>query len=139
MKKAWIIALCLIPTIAMTQSTEIVSIDKRLYDVFEKNYLERLQVNNSFLIQYYNFYLDHSYKIIDVPEGKGSRDFKEVKIKQLKNLKKVNILKIQQNQGLVRDQNSYLYYRIKKTNKLLVLLPEKEFAKMLNQHLGRTY
>lgn len=139
MKKAWIIALLVIPTIVMAQAQpveRIVSIDDRLYDVFERDYLERLQVVNPFLLQYYTFFLDHSYKIVDMPEGKDYSDLKEVTIKRIK---KLNILKLQKEEQLVRNADAYVYYRIKKTNKLLVLLPEKEFIKMLNQHLGRTY
>lgn len=117
---------------AFSQTT--VEIDERLYDVFDAKYLETLQEKNPFLIQYYNFYLDNAYQIAPIAEGKEA-NFKTVEIEDVTSF---NILKIQQDQSLTRSYEQQTYYKIKGKNKLLILRSEKDFARRLNQHLGRT-
>ena len=86
------------------------------------------------MVEYYNFFLDHSYKILPNPPKK-QLDLPKVIIKDLKNF---NILAIQRQQNLKRGWKSPTYYEIENTDKILVLIPEKEFTQKLNQHLGRT-
>lgn len=108
-------------------------IDKRLYDVFDATHLKNLQQKTPFNIHYYNFFLDNSYQIVSLAKDK-SIDTKSIMIPDLNN---INILKLQKQYALKRAYDRPTYYKITNTNKLLVFLPEKEFIKKLNQHLGR--
>lgn len=112
---------------------ESVAIDNRLYDVFEATHLKSLQEKSPFHLAYYNYYLDHGYKIVELAAGKTST-YPEIKIKKLDNL---NILKLQNDLGLKRAYDQPTFYTIKGENKLLVLSAEKDFIKELNQYLGR--
>jgi len=44
--------------------------DKRLYQILDKSYIEQLESQQSELIVYYNYYLDHAYYIIDLKQEK---------------------------------------------------------------------
>ena len=111
-----------------------ISIDKRLYEVFDVTFLDNLKEKNPFHLQYYNFFLDNGYSVIDLPAGKKS-SYPEVKIDDLSNF---NILKIQNEQQLKRSYEEPTVYKIKGSNQFLMLRSEKEFIKMLNEHLGRS-
>lgn len=110
-------------------------IDKRLYDVFEADFLEALQRLSPSQLQYYNFFLDNIYEIKELPEGKTST-YPTVEIADLDN---INILKLINDLELKRDYNSPTIYLIANTNKLLVLISEKEFVKKFNTATGRTH
>ena len=57
-----ILVLCLtLVTSLFSQNTNKVIPDSRLYQCFEKSYVDNLLMNNPEKIAYYNFYLDHSY------------------------------------------------------------------------------
>ena len=57
-----ILVLCLtLVTSLFSQNTNKVIPDSRLYQCFEKSYVDNLLKNNPEKIAYYNFYLDHSY------------------------------------------------------------------------------
>ncbi|MGB0861652.1 MAG: hypothetical protein ACPG19_02700 [Saprospiraceae bacterium] len=110
-----------------------IPIDQRLYDVFDGDFLKKLQADKSFHLQYYNFSLDNSYQIIEIPKEKNMK-LPKVKIKDLD---KINILKLQKEQKLTKSLDSPTYYQIKGSNKVLMIRSEKDFAKRLNKHLGR--
>jgi len=57
-------------SIAQSNSKEIVNIDKRLFDVYEKDYLTTLQSANPNLLLRWSYYLDHAYYITDFPKEK---------------------------------------------------------------------
>lgn len=108
--------------------------DPRLYDVLTHVEVSKLLSNNPYMVEYYNYFLDHSYKILPTPKQK-KLDLPTVIIKDLKNF---NILSVQRKQHLKRGWKSPTYYQIENTNKILVLIPEKEFTHKLNVHLGRS-
>jgi hypothetical protein len=110
-----------------------ISIDERLYDVFDATFLKKLQADKSFHLHYYNFSLDNSYEIIEIPKEKNMK-LPKVKIKDLS---KINILKLQQEQKLTKSYDTPTYYQIKGSDKFLMIRSEKDFIKRLNQHLGR--
>ena len=137
MKKVFFIGFILtLPlfTFAQNESTTT-TIDKRLYEVFEAEFLESLQSQSPSQLQYYNFFLDNIYEIKDLPKGKNS-NYPTVAIP---NLKHINILKLINDLQLKRDYNSPTIYSIANTNKLLILIPEKEFVKKFNEATGRTH
>lgn len=135
MKNLFILLLLSFPIWAMAQQNTPPTADARLYDVFEANHIERLQEKNPYLINYYNYFLDHAYQIVDFPAGKNDQ-FPTVEIEDLENF---NIIAIQKEQHLKRGGNHPTYYKIANANKLLIFYAETYFTKKLNQHLGRTY
>ena len=62
--------------------------DERLYEVYEKDYVDGLVNDNPFLIKRWNFYLDNSYRIIKDVEGKQV-DYPSIEIENTEN---INIL-----------------------------------------------
>lgn len=134
MEKTLIIYLLLFsPLLLIGQSETTPTIDSRLYDVFDADFLETLQEKAPSQIQYYNFFLDNVYHIEALPNGKTTQ-YEAVTIDDLDN---INILKIINEQQLKRDYNHMTFYKIANTNKILVLLSEKAFAKKFNLHTGR--
>lgn len=109
------------------------TIDQRLYEVFEVDFLERLQSKSPSQLQYYNFFLDNIYEIKELAEGKTTT-YPEIVIKDLDH---INILKLINDLKLKRDYNSPTIYLIANTNQLLILIPEKEFVKKFNEATGR--
>ena len=83
-----VITLCL-PLFLLGQTEKVVA-DERLHEVFETTYLDGLVKENPFLIQRWNYYLDHAYYITEDPKME-KHDYPTVKIEDLKNF---NILKI---------------------------------------------
>ncbi len=136
MKKVLFITLLLtVPLLSMAQSVpSLPTIDERLYEVFDKDFLKKMQVENPFYIQYHNFLLDNVYTISELPKDKTS-NYEEVEIKDLKHL---NILKVINQAGLKRDYHYTTFYKIAHTNKLLVLLSERELVKRYNEHFSKT-
>jgi hypothetical protein len=134
MKKVLIVFMILsLPLLTIAQSEMKPEIDKRLYEVFEADFLEKMQIEKPHFIQYQNFYLDNSYETIDFPKGKTS----EYPIIEIDNLENLNIIQLK-NKGLIKTSQDYPnFYLIKDTDKVLMILSNKDFVKKLNQHLGR--
>lgn len=107
--------------------------DPRLYDALSQAEVQEMLEKNPFLIQYYNYFLDHSYKIIAKPKS-NQLDFPSVVIS---NMQDFNILVVKKKQKLKRNWENQTYYSIKGTDKVLVFISEREFTQKLNEHLGR--
>ena len=121
-------------SIAQKNSVDQVEIDKRLFDVYEKEYLINLQTKNPNLLLRWAFYLDNAYYITDFPKDKGNPNFDEVIIADLENL---NILLLEKEQRLTREFKKRVKYKIKGSDKVLVYYSGEEFNQKLNEHLGR--
>lgn len=107
--------------------------DARLYEVWTAEEIAHKVESSPFVIAYYNYFLDHAYKIVTAPTAKVI-ELPEVEIG---NLSKFNILAIQQQQNLKRRIKHPTYYKIANTDKILVLLSEREFTQKLNKYLRR--
>ena len=118
------------------QQTDKLHIDSRLYAVYEKDYLEKVLIEDPFLIHRWNFYLDNAFFISDNPLSKDS-DVKSYPSVSVDNLEQINILKLESEQNLKHDFYLETIYKIKNTNKYLVYLPGKDFVEKLNAHLKR--
>lgn len=132
MQKLIIIFLIASPALLSAQNNSI-SIDERLYDVFEDDFLKRMQAETPAMLEYYNFFLNHAYQIETLYADKES-NYDEV---QIDDLTTINILKVIKEQSLHRDYVHQSIYRIKNTDKILVLVSEKELIKKFNQETGR--
>ncbi len=107
--------------------------DPRLYEALSDGEITEMLSKNPFLIQYYNYFLDHSYKIIEQPKS-ANLDLPEVDIS---NIDKFNILVVKKEQKLKREWGTQTYYEIKGTNKVLVFISEKEFTQKLNKYIKK--
>jgi len=135
MRKVLIIfmTLCL-PLITIAQNETKPEIDKRLYEVFEADFLEKMQQEKPHFIQFQNFYLDNSYEIVDFPEGKTS----EYPIIVIEDLENINIIALKNQDAFKTNQDYPNFYIIKDSGKMLMILSNKAYIKKLNQYLGRT-
>jgi len=120
-----------ISLLAQKNTSTEVSPDARLIEAYGKEYVERLQEQQPFLIKRWNYYLDHAYYIADESEEKAG-DYPTVEIE---NLKSLNILKLEKEQKISRDWDLPKAYKIGDTGKLLVYYSGKTFVQKLNEHL----
>lgn len=139
MKKKFILGLFFfgsIFTFAMAQAPAHthISIDPRLYEAFDSQHLENLVTENPFLIQRWNYYLDNSWYLDDLPPEKESAEYPSVNIEDIEN---INILVLEREQQLRRDWDRRIIYRITGHQKVLVFYSGKEFTEKLNEHLNR--
>lgn len=121
------------PNATTFQNARNVKPDARLYEALSDAEIAEMQSKNPFLISYYNYFLDHSYKIIDQPQN-TKLDLPKVIIP---NLNTFNILVLKKDQKLKREWATQTYYEIEGTKKVLVFISEREFTQKLNKHLGR--
>ncbi len=118
---------------AQTVTNSSVEPDSRLYDVYESTYIDQLLTANPFLIQRWNFYLDHAYDVIEEVSAKTT-EYPSITISDIEH---INILLLEKQQGLTHDFDHPTVYRISNTNKLLVYKPGKEFNELLKAHLKK--
>ena len=107
--------------------------DPRLFDALSKTEIAEMQAKNPFLIQYYNYFLDHSYKIMNKPTNNQLN----LPVVDIPNLNNFNILVLKKEQKLKRTWERQTYYTIKGTDKVLVFISEKEFTQKLNKFVGK--
>lgn len=117
--------------------TSSINIDSRLYDVFEKDYLEKVRVEDPFLIQRWHFYLDNAFFISDTSLDKNSTDatVAEHPSVQIAHLDQINILKLEKEQNLKHDFYTETIYKIAGTDKFLVYFAGKDFVEKFNTHM----
>lgn len=101
--------------------------DERLLAKFSEDRINELKVEQPQIIDYYTYYLDHSYEIVD--EATSGKSFKSDKIVKIKDLDSFNILEL----GLTMDRSSAKIYKIKGTDKYLRLFSNQEFVLGYNQ------
>lgn len=127
------ITIILLSSFTIIQPNSKTTPDPRLYEALSENEISEMSSKNPFLIQYYNYFLDHSYKIIEQPK---SVNLKLPKV-AISNIKDFNILLIKKEQKLRREWGTQTYYEIKGTNKVLVFISEKEFTQKLNKYINK--
>lgn len=130
-----LVVLLPISIVAQTQpAANPIQIDTRLYEVFEKDYLETVKKDDPFFIHRWNFYLDNAFFISDNPLSKDgdNQDYPSVSITDLT---KINILKIEEEQNLKHDFNTATIYKIKGTGKYLVYIAGRHFVEKFNDYL----
>lgn len=123
-------------TSLFSQNSNKVTPDPRLYQCFEKTYIDNLLVNNPEMIAYYNYYLDHSYYVASLKAEKEvtgkdihnvekkSKDgnITNVKFSETKyNAKTFNVLKYNFETGYLLAPN----YIWKEAGIVIVFYPEK--------------
>ncbi len=132
MKHFLIMCFFSLPVLGISQSSQV-KIDERLFEVFDKAYLDNLQTANPFLIHRWNYYLDNAYYIAEDVKT-VQHDYPDVVIDDLKQF---NVFLLEKEQGIKGAYQQEVAYRINGTNKVLVYYAAKDFTAKLNKHLGR--
>lgn len=97
--------------------------DERLLEKFSEERIKSLTEDQPAVIEYWTYYLDHSYMIVDGDAtGKLLASGETIKIKNMDNF---NILKY----DIHMDRSKRKTYSIAGTNSYLVLLSNDEFSK----------
>lgn len=92
--------------------------DARLLAVYDKTYLENLQSHNPMLLLRWQYYLDHAYTVLDWPVEKG--DIRALPLVNIADVKKINILALEQTQPLYRDWDKPVFFRINDSQQVLM-------------------
>jgi hypothetical protein len=129
--------LCANAAIAQNSNSVSKTPDARLSQVYDADYLQRLQTLQPDFLQRLNYYLDNSYSIVAQPEGKSVEHF--VTIEMPANRADFNIFKMEREQKVQRLKSSPVYFRIANSTDILCLLSEDEFVKKFNTATGRVY
>lgn len=128
-------------SIAQTQKTPIVP-DPRVIEVFGQETVTFYLENNPSIIQYYNFFLENSYSIQDMPQEKMGelQNIPELKLKENfqtdvidyteKGLENLNIMKF----DFQIDPNVGPIFRLGNTNRLIIFLSGKEIQNLYNKY-----
>lgn len=102
--------------------------DKRLLSKFSEERVFELQKTQPQIIDYWTYYLDHSYQIID---GKATgKTFLTDESLKIKNMDSFNVLDL----GITMDRSAAKIYKINGTDKYLRLLSNDEFVRSFNSH-----
>ncbi len=118
--------------LSLAQNTqESVVPDERLFQVYEKEYIDGLVNENPFLIKRWNFYLDNAFYVTDEVIEKNN-NFPTVVIS---NINTINILLLEKEHKIQKDWDKLMAYKIVGTDKLLVYYAGKDFTKSLKKYL----
>ena len=132
--KKWLLLpflFCSLFTVAQ-DATKTVVPDERLYEVYERDYVDGLVSENPFLVKRWNFYLDNAFYITDEVVEKNT-GFPSVTLSDIKN---INILLLEKEQKLERDWDKQMVYKIRDTNKILVYYSGKNFTESFKKYLA---
>jgi hypothetical protein len=133
MKKKLLVLLGILPMLMSAQNQPIkTSIDPRIYAVYGHEYVNRIAHTNPFLIQYWTFYLDHAFAVMDIPVEKEDDKSMHPVIK-VSNLEQINILQLEKDLQIKPNWDRLSIYRIQNTEKLLVYYPVDNFVRELNE------
>ncbi len=120
-----------IPFFSFAQNAPIP--DERLYEAYDRDYVDGLVKDNPFLIKRWNFYLDHAYHVVDEIAEKNN-DYPEIVVA---NPDEINILLLEKELRLQRDWDKPMIYKIRDAEKLLVYHAGKDFTKALNEFMAK--
>jgi hypothetical protein len=122
---------------------EKIATDPRIIEVFGQETVDFYLENKPSVIQYYNFFLENSYSIEEMPQEKmeGLQTLPELTLKNKfqtdlvdyteKGLENLNIMKYE----LKIDSNIGPIYRLGNTNKIIIFLSGKEIQNLYNKYL----
>lgn len=146
MKKLFIVITSLfLMSISYAQTNTNVP-DQRLIDALGQESVDFYLKNDPSLIGYYNFFLNYSYKIVDMPEPKMDQ-LDQIPVMKLKEkfitefedfseagLQKLNIMKYEIN---IHPLNGAMY-RLGNTAKLIIFYSGKEINMMYNETIQKS-
>ncbi|HKL39043.1 MAG TPA: hypothetical protein VJ894_00090 [Cryomorphaceae bacterium] len=95
--------------------------DTRLLAKYSEERINQLLEEQPSVIEYWTYYLDHSFTIVDEQSGKSFLTDETIKIKDVENF---NVLEL----DIYMDRKKPKAYRIKGTNKFLILKSNDQFS-----------
>jgi hypothetical protein len=132
MKKS-IAILSIISFVLFSFNAPTVKPDPRLIDYLGNEKLAILQKNNPNIIVYYNYFLDNSYILSEVPQDKiNDNNLQELTVPLeggKVNIAKLNLLML----NIQYKQDQRVYYSIKNSKQILVMLSGEELMEKYNQ------
>ena len=110
------------------------TVDARIYEVYDKSYVDELARDDAFWVHRWTFYLDNAFFVTDEILSKDGNEetYPSVKIKDLTN---INILQLENEQHLKHDFYTSTIYKIEGSNKCLVYYAGRDFVEKLNAFL----
>ena len=118
---------CLVLSISLASLGQS-QFDQRLLSRYSEDRIAELQKDQPSTVEYWTYYLDHSYVIVDGSStGKTINTNEEVKIKDPENF---NVLELE----IYMDRNKSKTYRIKNSDKYLVLKSNDQFSKEFSRN-----
>ena len=118
-------------------TTNPIQIDARLFEVYDKDYLETVKKEDPDLLQRWHFYLDNAFVIADNSLSKthdGDKPYPSVSIPDLTH---INILKLEQEQHIKNAYYTEVIYKIQGTDKYLVYIAGRHFMEKLNEYFRK--
>lgn len=76
-------------------------------------------------LNYWSFYLENSFEIVEIPKEKGSDAVEQTISLRSMDKKYINVFKL----GLEPHEYARDYYRIEGTDKMIIVLPHTEIDK----------
>lgn len=104
-----------------------VDFDKRLLVKYSAEQLHDMAVNHPDILDYWTYYLDHSYRVETITPGKDLSHIPEI---TFKSSKKFNVLDL----GVSMNKTGSQYFKIKNKNQLLILDSDEDFTRKYNAH-----
>ncbi len=108
--------------------------DQRIIDYLGNEKVDIIKKNNPDLIHYYNFFLDNSYIISEVPADKlDGNTFPTLKLPLINgevDTKKLNVLKLE----IQRSYEESKYFKVEGSNQIFIMLSEKQFIEKFNEY-----
>jgi len=108
--------------------------DQRIIDYLGQEKVDIIVKNNPDLIRYYNYFLENSYMVSEVPQEKLIDNNFAVIDLPLTNgkvdTKALNVLKLE----IQRKYDERSYFKVKNSNEIFVMLSEKEFMEKYNNY-----
>ncbi len=101
--------------------------DPRLLSRYSEERIAELSDKQPATIEYWTYYLEHSYSIVDNATGKSIETNEEIKIKDFE---KFNILDL----DIHMDRNKSKVYKIKGTDQYLLLKSNDQFSKEFSRN-----
>ncbi len=138
MRKTFTYAIVLFFTnvIAFAQSKQIrMQPDVRLYNAFDKKFVEDIAANDSFWLLKSNFYLTNAAFFSEISNVK-EQDVDNISLVHLKDTTNFNIYLFERDQKIKRDYYTYTVYKIAEYPQLyLVYYPTHDYIENFNRFL----
>lgn len=117
------------------QKTSFLNPDPRLYEVFDKKYIEDIASNDTFWLVKNNYYLTHAAFFSEVPNVK-EQDIQNMPVVHIKDTTNFNIYLFERDQKIKRDYYTYSVYRVAEySNLYLVYYPSHDYIENFNRFL----
>jgi len=102
--------------------------DARLLAKFSQERIDRLQSERPSVIEYWTYYLDHAYSIVD--SGETGKNYQTDQTVEIENLDNFNILEL----DIHMDRRQAKTYRIQGTDKYLLLHSNQTFSELFSRY-----